>query len=149
MRKIFLALFCSLTILSANVWAEWELFEYFDNSGGLNDAFSPIAISDNEAADLQNVVFTTSGNWKTRDGMDAITDTTVTNSTSSSGPTVACTGLKYYRPTSGTRFIIGIFSNDTIKKMDYNSLGPDSTWDDITGQISFDVGQDDLASFTV
>lgn len=118
-------------------------FDFFSNAGGLNDAFSPIEVKDNEATDLQNVVFTTSGNWKTRDGFTKI-------NSSNLGTTVVCTGLKFYQTSGGNKFLVGIFDDDTIRKMDYASGGAaDGTWDDITGSLSFSVGQNDLASFTI
>ena len=121
----------------------WVRHSYFNNIGGLNDAFSPIAIEDNEASDLQNVVLTTSGNWKTRSGFAKLNSTTL-------GASVVCTGLKYYKLTSGTKFLVGIFDNDKIYKMDYQvGGGPDGTWDDITGSLSFAVDQDNLASFAI
>lgn len=130
-------------ITSANAQIQWQKSEYFQNSGGLNDAFSPIAIADNEAAALQNVVFTTSGSFKTRDGFAKINSVTL-------GSSVVCTGLKYFRPTSGTRFLVGVFDNDKIYKMDYGSnAGPDGTWDNITGALTFAIGQDNLASFAI
>jgi len=122
---------------------EWTRFSYFSNSGGLNDAFSPITVGDNEASDLANVVFTTSGNWKTRPGYAKLNTTTL-------GASVVCTGLKYYKLVAGTKFLVGIFDNDKIYKMDYSvGGGPDGTWDDITGVLSFAIGQDNLASFTI
>lgn len=144
MKKILFSLF-TLLIIPSLVFAEitWERYEYFSNSGGLNDAFSSIVLDDKEATDLQNVVFTTSGSFKTRDGFDELNASTL-------GASVITTGLKYYRPTSGARTIVGVFSDDKIRKMDYAAGGaPDGTWDDITGVLSFNVGQNDLASFAI
>src|SRR3990167_5534746 len=140
----------SLTLVASLLFANtsfaainWIRYSFFKNIGGLNDAFSPIAIEDNEASDLQNVVFTTSGNWKTRSGYVKLNSTTL-------GASVVCTGLKYYEPTSGTKYLVGVFDNDKIYKMDYEvGGGPDGTWDDITGSLSFAVGQDNLASFAI
>ena len=88
-------------------------------------------------------LFTTSGNWKTRSGYAKLNTTTL-------GASVACTGLKYYKLVAGTKFIVGIFDNDKIYKMDYSGGGgPDGTWDDITGSLSFAIGQDNLASFAI
>lgn len=144
MKRLF-SVFLAFLLITSNAFGgvSWSKFSYFDNIGGLNDAFSPIKIGDNEASDLQNVVFTTSGNWKTRGGTAKLNSSTL-------GASVICTGLKYYKPTSGTKYIVGIFDNDKIYKMDYSAGGgPDGTWDDITGSLSFAIGQNDLASFTI
>jgi len=144
MKKI-ISLFLSFLLISSNAFAEiaWLRQDFFSNVGGLNDSFSPIAIADNEATDLQNVVFTTSGNWKTRPGYSKLNATTL-------GASVVTTGLKYYAQADGDKFLVGVFSDDKIRKMDYNGTsGPDGTWDDITGALSFAIGQDNLASFAV
>ncbi len=145
MRKKVFSFLLSLLLLTQNSFGAipWVKASYFKNTGGLNDSFSPIAIEDNEASDLQNVVFTTSGNWKTRSGTAKLNTTTL-------GASVICTGLKYYKPTSGTKYLVGIFDNDKIYKMDYQVGGaPDGTWDDITGTLSFAIGQNNLASFAI
>ncbi len=144
MIKKILSLAFSLLLISQPVLAEinWLKQEFFQNSGGLNDAFSPIAIADNEASDLQNVVFDTSGSWRTRDGYAKLNSSTL-------GASVVTTGLKYYRQADGDKFLVGVFSDDKIRKMDYGGSGPDGTWDDITGVLSFAIGQDNLASFAV
>ena len=145
MKKI-LSLILGFILLVVNLsFAEikWTTFNSFNNSGGLNDAFSAIAIEDNEAQDLQNIVLTTYGSFATRDGYEKLNSTTL-------GASVACTGLKYYAPTSGSKYLVGIFDNDKIYKMDYQvGGGPDGTWDDITGSVSFLIGQNNLASFAV
>ena len=43
-------------------------YEYFKNSGGLNDKLSPISIDDTQASDLQNVNFTLGGAIQKRQG---------------------------------------------------------------------------------
>src|SRR3990167_7086224 len=119
----------------------WNKFEFFKNTGGWNNVFSTTAIADNESPDLQNVTLTTYGSFRTRDGYDNI-------NTSSLGASVIATGLTYYTPSSGSEFLVGIFDDDKIYKMDYSG-GPDGTWDDITGALSFAVDQNNLASFAV
>lgn len=143
-KKILLGSFLAFFLISSNAYADikWLKQEFFNNSGGLNDSFSPIAIGDNEASDLQNVVFTTSGNWKTRSGYAKLNSSTL-------GASVVTTGLKYFALSSGTKFLVGVFDDDKIRKMDYGSSGPDGTWDDITGVLSFSIGKNNLASFAV
>src|SRR3990167_8031972 len=142
MKKLFLTTIISLCLaINSQAQIQWQPFEYFNNTGGLNNAFSTIAIEDDESPDLQNIVFTTSGSFKTRDGFDNINTTTL-------GASVIFTGVKYYSPSSGTKFLVAVADNDKIYKMDYSS-GPDGTWDDITGSLSFSIGQNNLASFTI
>lgn len=150
MIKIFLTI---IFILSANLvqaqcqsaistGMEWIRCDYFENVGGLNNAFSPINVADNEASDIQNFILTTSGNIKTRDGFGRVNFVSL-------GASTATNGITYYRPTSGTQYLVAIFSDDTIQKMDFVTTGPDATWDDITGSLSFAVGADNFADFAV
>lgn len=131
-------------LLSFTCFAEtqWKEYPYFSNSGGLNDGVSPIAIADNEAAALQNVVFTTGKNFKTRGGFDNI-------NTASLGSSVVFTGVKYYRQADGTEYLVAIADNDKIYKMDYSLGAPDGTLDDITGSLSFSATANDLADFAI
>lgn len=145
MIKKIISLFIGFLLLTTNSFAEiqWVHQDFFSNIGGLNDGFAPTAIENNEASDLQNIVLSTYGTFKTRDGYAKLNSTTL-------GASVICTGLKYYAPTSGSKYLVGIFDNDKIYKMDYQvGGGPDGTWDDITGSVSFLVGQNNLASFAV
>ena len=138
-KKLLIAFSILLIATTSYCATNWAQFSYFKNSLGLNDAFSPIAIADGEASDLQNVVFTVSGSFKKRSGF------TETNGFK----TGATTGIKYIKFSDGTRYLIGVFADDKIYKMDYGSSGPDGTWDNITGALSFAVGQNNLASFTI
>jgi len=143
MKKILTLLLILAITNPAFAAVKWTPFDFFANTGGLNDGFAPMAIADNEASDLQNIVLSTYGTFKTRDGYAKLNSLTL-------GASVICTGLKYYAPTSGTKYIVGIFDNDKIYKMDYQiGGGPDGTWDDITGLVSFLVSQNNLASFAV
>lgn len=142
-KKLLLSSLLSLSLISSS-FAEikWIRYDSFQNDGGLNDAFAPTAIEDNEAADLQNVVLSTYGSFATRDGYAKLNSSTL-------GASVICTGLKYYQPISGTKYIVGIFDNDKICKMDYGISAPDGTWDDITGALTFAIGQNNLATFAI
>jgi len=142
--KNILNLALAFFLIAQPAFAEirWLKQDFFNNVGGLNDSFSPIAIEDNEAADLQNVVFTTSGNWKTREGFAKLNSSTL-------GASVVTTGLKYYAQADGDKFLVGVFDDDKIRKMDYSGSGPDGTWDDITGALIFSAGQNNLATFAV
>lgn len=143
--KRFWLLLTTLFLATSLAWAEivWVDKPFFDASGGLNDGFAPHFIADNEASQLKNVVFTTTGNFKTRDGFDDLNTTTV-------GASTATVGLKYYQPTSGTKFLVAVFSDNTIRKMDYQSGGgPDGTWDNITGSLTFTNSVTTYPSFAI
>ena len=129
MKRYILAFVLILSLVSpASAQVRWKRADLFLNTGGLNNAFSPIAIEVNEAADLQNVVISTGGSVLTRDGFSSV----------NSPRAITATGLKFYEPTSGDRFLVGVFENDTILKMDYTSGGGlDGTYDDITGSLTF------------
>ena len=141
MIKKVISLFVGFLLLTTNSFAavNWSQYSYFNNSGGLNDAFSPVAIEDNEASDLQNIVFTVSGSFKKRSGFSSV----------NADNTGATCGIKYIKFSGGTPYLVGIFSDDKIYKMDYGASGPDGTWDNITGALSFNVGQDNLSSFAI
>ncbi len=143
MKKIIIAMLLLIPPSLSSAEIQWERYSFLNNTGGLNDAFSSISVADNEATDLQNIVFSTSGSFGTRSGSAKLNASTL-------GASVACIGLKYYRPTSGTRYLIGVFDDDKIRKMDYSpGGGPDGTWDDITGTLSFAAGIDTIASFAI
>jgi hypothetical protein len=148
MKKYILLLLILLLPVTAWGVIDWQRYDYFDYSGGLNDTFSSIRVADNEATSLQNVVFTNSGSFKTRGGSAK----TMTGSTL--GATTDTNGIFFYQPTSGAKFLVGVFSDNKIRKMDYaTGGGPDGGFDnekdDITGSLSFSVDQDDVASFAV
>jgi hypothetical protein len=141
--KRYKKLLTILAVLSIPVIAysslNWVQYSYFKNVKGLNNAFSPIAIEDNEASDLQNIIFSTSGSFKKRSGFTDINDDRYG----------ATTGIKYVKFSDGKEQIFIISSDDKVYKMDYGSSGPDGILDDITGGLSFSIGQNNLASFAV
>lgn len=139
-----------LVIMMAMPWAHaefpWQAYEFFNLSGGLNDGADPTALENNEASDLQNVVFTTSGAIKKRQGFSHI------NSSASPTSSGITTGGTMYRQSDGDRFLIRLVNDSTgdkIHKMDYGAgtAGPDGTWDDITGATAISVGTDHQADF--
>lgn len=143
MRKLLLAIILSLfAFQSVQAATGWKRFDFFNNAGGLNNAFGPIAVADNEAADLQNVVLATGQNFKTRSGFTNINSATI-------GANTDCNGLIYYKQADADEFLVAVFSDDTVRKMDYSGGDPDGTWDDVTGGLSFSVTQNDLASFAI
>ncbi len=143
MKKFILFLIISLLLVfSADAEIKWKRRDLFDFSGGLNDGDADLSIKDNEASSIQNIVLTSGGNIKTRSGYDLISGTV--------GLTTACTGGVFYKQADGTKFLVSIWEDDKIRKMEYGvGGGPDGTWDDITGAVTITIGQNDLGSFAV
>lgn len=146
MRR-FLARLLALSLLlvpaTSRAQLSYSVHELNELTGGLNDSFNAVTIGPNEASTLQNIIFPRqiNGAFGKRPGYIRL------NSTAISG-TPDCTGTTFYKLTSGTKFLVSMWSDDKIRKMDYAS-GPDGTWDDITGALSFNVGTDNRASFAV
>lgn len=141
-KLIAFLIFSLLFISSAGAEIEFKRIDIFDFKGGLNDGAADVNVEDNEASSLQNVVITTAGNIKTRDGSSLVSDTV--------GITTSCTGGVFYEQTDGTKFLVSVWDNDKIYKMDYaTGGGPDDPWDDITGSLTLTIGQNDLSSFAL
>ena len=147
MRRFLLLSLLLLIGSPAQADSPWQAHEFFQLSGGLNNGADPTAVADNEASDLDNVVFTTSGAIKKREGFSHLN--------SSASPTSAgvSTGGTMYRQSDGDRFLVRLVndsSGDLIQKMDYGvgTAGPDGTWDDITGATAIAVGTDNQGDFT-
>ena len=131
---------------SGSAQLSWQASEFFSLSGGLNDGFDPTAIANNEAADLQNVVFTTGGAVKKRQGFSHL------NASATPSASAVTTGGTFYKLSNGTRYLMRLVndsSGDKIEKMDYagGTSGPDGTWDDITGSTGISVGNDNQGDF--
>ena len=130
-------LVCLSLWVTQPVWAEverWQAKTFGNFTGGLNDTSDSTVLTDQEASNLQNVVFTTSGAITKRSGFTRINN----------GPTcgtTAPTALTMYKQADGDRWLVAVCGNDTLQKMDYGggSAGPDGVWDAITGALSFDV----------
>ena len=148
MRKLSLLLALAIAFLpGSSVKSEplnWQLYEFDKLTGGLNDSFDAISIDPSEASDLQNIIFprAINGAIASRPGYTRI------NATALSG-TPDCTGVFFFKLVSGTRYLVSLWTDDKIRKMDYTGSGPDGTWDDITAALSFNVGTDDQADFAV
>ena len=120
----------------------WQLVEVDKLTGGLNDSFNEITLDTSEAADLLNIIFprTVNGAIASRPGYSRL------NATAISG-TPDCTGVFFFKLTSGTRYLVSLWTDDKVRKMDYGGSGADGTWDDITGALSFNVATDNHADF--
>lgn len=127
--------------LSANLalaQVPWVKYSYFKNYGGLNDQLSATEIADNEASDLQNIVFDTGGALKKRYGYDSIPSDIVGKV--ATGTTIAVTGLSFYQQDDGDRYLVAIASVDSkavAMKKDYGVGGglEGGAWDNIDAAI--------------
>ena len=126
-------LFCSL----AYAEVPWRKFSYFDNRGGLNDQLSAIEIADNEASDIQNVVFDSGGAIKKRYGYTTIP---TTSSIDVSRTIVGITGLAFYKKDDTNRYLVAIAVSDNAprvyrKTYDVGGGLPNTAWIDITKNL--------------
>ncbi len=103
---------CSL-LLSSNAFADtpWTKYSYFTNYGGLNDQLSSTEINDNEASDIQNIIYDTGGALRKRYGYTAVPNDLVQKA--STGSTVCLTGLSFYKKDNNNRFVVAITNNDS------------------------------------
>src|SRR3972149_866660 len=94
--RLLLALLVSVLTWPSPVLANsnWRSYEYADFTGGLADGLDPTTLKLNEAQDLQNVTFGTSGGIEKRGGFTPI------NASAACGGT-AFTGLTMYRQADG------------------------------------------------
>lgn len=142
MRRLLVLL--ALFVMVPPVWAgleQWRPTEFYNLAGGLNNTQDPTSIAPTEASDLQNVVFSKSGGIEKRRGYTQI------NTTPACGGE-AFTGLNFYRQADGTRYLVGVCANGTVQKMNYGGItGPNGTWENITGSVSFAPTADDAADF--
>lgn len=135
MRKIFIFFLFSLLLFDiAYAEVPWVKFSYFQNWGGLNDQLSSTEIQDNEATEIQNIVFDTGGALKKRFGFTTVPSTIIQKV--ATGTTVAVNGIAFYKKNNGNRYAVVIANNDskaTAMKKDYQAGGglTDGAWENI------------------
>lgn len=137
---LLLSVFFIFSVVSIEAATKWVPFIFSDNAGGLNDGFSDTAIEDNEASDLQNVVFTTGGAIRKRQGWTKINPDSVA--------TGIITGIHFYKQADGDRFLILVQDNGNISRMDYAGDVPDGILDQIGG-FPNTITANDLADFAI
>lgn len=121
----------------------WQVYEFSKLTGGLNDSFNAIDIDPSEASNLQNIIFprAINGSIAKRPGYTQINASALAGAPD-------CLGTTFFKLTDGTRYLVSLWDDDKIRKMDYSG-GPDGTWDDITGALVLLVGTDDHSDFTI
>ena len=137
-----------LLLLSLPVSAamgNWKCYRFLNLTGGLSDTADSSSIALNEAAAIQNYVFSTSGSIIRRLGFTRLNSSTL-------GASAVVSGLTYYKQADGDRFLVSLVSDgttDTVQKMDYTSVAgsPDGTWDSITGSTALSFTHDEPVDF--
>ena len=126
-------------VCNTNAQVKWNKFSYFKNNGGLNDNLSTTEIEDNEATEINNIIFDVGGAITKRHGFINIPPPRMyIVSTGAVATTKAITGIKFYKKDSGSRFLFAIGNADgeaIAWKKNYNATsGPVSgAWDNVTG----------------
>ncbi len=132
--KILVVLFVLNIPNLANAEVKWAKFSYFSNWGGLNDQQSTTEIADNEATDIQNIVFDTGGALKKREGYQTLPYESPRKV--ATGTTVCVNGLWFYEKASGSKYLVALCNNDgkaTLMKKTWTSgVGmAGGVWDNI------------------
>lgn len=128
---LILSLFsCSLTHAQVN----WVKRSYFSNYGGLNDQLAATEIKDNEASNLQNIIFDTGAAIKKRLGFLTVPNNPVEKA--STGSVVCINGIAFFKKNDGSKYVVVITNNDgkaTAMKKDYEIGGglELGSWDNI------------------
>lgn len=149
---IFATVALSATIVFAAV--SWQKYSYFSNMGGLNDNISTLEIADNEATDLQNIVYDTGGAIAKRYGFNNITGSSQPFKLNANGGT-AVTGVYFYKKANGNKYLVAIENvNGTARAYDkqYDASGniPNGNWTQIDNNVlPSGYTDNNLVSFTV
>lgn len=156
MRKL-LSLFLIVSILCSfsTAYAAFPVkkFPYWQNWGGLNDQLSETEIADNEATDIQNIIFDAGGAIKKRFGFLTIPNDDVEKA--ATGAIVCINGLAFFRQDDGSRYVVAITNNDskaTAMKKDYEIGGglEAGSWESIEFDgMPANFTNSDLADFSV
>lgn len=148
-----IALFVLSHIGSVQAAVPWIKKSYFQNWGGLNDNISSTEIADNEATDIQNIVFDVGGAISKRYGYQNITYPSP-NFQVVSGAT-GITGLSYMKTSTGSIYIFSVANVSGVgkfyeKKIDASGNVPSGAWTSVTGATTFaSFTNNSLASFSV
>lgn len=132
----------------------WTKRSYFQNSGGLNDNLSTLEIADNEATEIQNVIFDNGGALIKRYGYKNIAGNT--SAAYKLGASVTgVPGLVYYQKLDGTKYLFAMGNNSGqatgySKQIDSGGSIPTGTWSNQgTGNLPASFTNNELATFSV
>lgn len=101
---------CSI-VSSCYAQSPWVKRVYFQNWGGLNDNLSSTEIADNEASDIQNIVFDTGGALKKRYGYDTVPDIPL-KAVSGSITDATVVGLTFFKKSDGNKYLFALNNGD-------------------------------------
>lgn len=155
MKKILLALslfvLCHIPLAQAEV--PWKKYTYFKNWGGLNDNISTLEIKDEEATDIQNVLFDNGGALVKRYGYQNITGSSAPAYKLGANVT-GVPGIAYYQKTNGNKYIFAIGNNSGqatgySKTIDASGGIPTGTWSSQgNGNLPASFTNDQLVTFS-
>lgn len=115
--------------------AQAETKPYYDFSGGLNDKESPLMINDNEASDLQNIMFSIKGPITKRTGYTIFASTPVSTG-------FPITSIYDYEMEGGTSYLLAS-AGAVVSKWNTSSLD----WDVLSSSMG--SGTDDYYDYAV
>lgn len=138
MKKILLSIFLVLVIFglshidSVKAAVPWTKFSYFKNYGGLNDNLSTLEVADNEATDIQNVIFDNGGALIKRYGFANIAGSSTPTFKLGSNVT-GVPGIAYFKNSSGNIYLFAVGNNNGqatgySKQIDASGVVPTGAW---------------------
>lgn len=160
MKKLYLSILLLISIFaishidSVMAAVPWIKHSYFSNFGGLNDNLSQLEIKDNEATDIQNVLFDNGGALIKRYGFNNITGSSSTTYKLGANVT-GVPGVAYYQKTNGNKYIFAVGNNSGqangySKTIDASGTIPGGTWNNQgTGNLPASFTNNELVTFSV
>ncbi len=155
MKKIFLSILLVFSIVYiAQAAVPWVKYSYFKNYGGLNDNLSTLEVADNEATDIQNVIFDNGGALIKRYGYQNISGASSTAFKLGAGVT-GIPGIAYYQKTDGTKYIFAVGNNSGqatgySKTIDSGGSIPSGSWSSQgSGNLPGSFTNNELITFSV
>ena len=132
-KRITLALFCSVLTYQAEAASQLQPKRYFTNNGGLLDRNSPLAIPDQFASGMLNVTLDTRGQLVKRSGQTMI-------NTAGNLTTSAVTGGGYHSAASGSSFF-GVVVGTSVYSTGNTFAG---SYTDVTSTVTITASASNL-----
>lgn len=161
MKKILLPILLAVSFIGLShidkvrAAVPWVKKSYFQNWGGLNDNLSQLEISDNEATDIQNVIFDNGGALIKRYGYQNIVGRSSASYKLGANVT-GVPGVAYYRKASGSIYIFAVGNNNGqatgyFKTIDASGNVPAGIWINTggTGVLPASFTNNQLITFSV
>lgn len=132
----------------------WIKFSYFKNTGGLNDNLSQLEIADNEATDIQNVLFDNGGALIKRYGFRNISGTNTAAFKLGSNVS-GVPGIAFFQKSDGSKYLFAV-GNDNAQATGYSKTidsgggVPTGAWTSQgTGNLPSNFTNNQLITFSV